>query len=71
MLFRSLVTLYVDGASKGTTTGVTSSLNAQSVISFGRNSAAGTNYFNGSMDEVSIYNVALSGATVLAHYNAR
>jgi hypothetical protein len=46
------------------------SLTAQANINFGR-LASGSNYFAGSMDEVAAYNVALSLATIRAHYQAR
>jgi uncharacterized repeat protein (TIGR01451 family) len=62
--------LYVDGASAGSATGSTASLTAPASIDFGR-IHTGTNYFAGSLDEVATYNVALSQATVTAHYQAR
>ncbi len=36
----------------------------------GRAFATSTNYLNGTLDEVALYNQALPAATVLAHYNA-
>jgi hypothetical protein len=61
--------LYVDGVSAGTATGSTSSLTASPTVAFGR--VQGTNqYYAGYLDEISTYNVALTGAAVLGHYNA-
>jgi hypothetical protein len=62
--------LYVDGVSAGSATGATASLTSPANIHFGR-MQTGTNYFAGSLDEVATYNVALSQATVTAHYQAR
>ena len=62
--------LYVDGAAAGTATGAsTASLTGPSSLSFGR-IQAGNNYLAGSLDEVSIYNVVLSAATISAHFDA-
>ena len=61
--------LYVDGAAAGTATGSVNLLNSQSTLNFGR-SAAGVQYFAGSMDEIALYTSVLSGATVSAHYAA-
>jgi hypothetical protein len=61
--------LYVDGASVGTATGSTASLNASANINFGR-LASGANYFAGALDEVAIYNTALTAPTVADHYHA-
>ena len=36
-----------------------------------RANPAGTNYYQGNLDEIAIYNTVLSGATVTAHYAAR
>ena len=63
------MTLYVDGTAAGTATGSTASLTSQATISFGRAATAIT-YFPGTMDEVALYNIALSQADVTAHYNA-
>ena len=65
-----LMTLYVDGVSRASGNGSTATLNAVANINFGRN-AAGTNYYAGNLDEIAIYNTALSGATIAAHYAAR
>jgi len=61
------LTLYVDGVSAGTANGSTLSLTSPSTINLGR-IQAGSNYLNGSLDEVAVYNTALSAATVTAHY---
>lgn len=65
----SALALYVDGVANGTATGSTASLTASSVLNFGRHALA-NNYFAGSLDEVAVYNTALSAATVLRHYQA-
>lgn len=62
--------LYVDGASAGTATGNVNALTATPTMNIGR-STAGVNYFAGTIDELAVYNTALSAATVAAHRNAR
>ncbi|NKE60447.1 LamG domain-containing protein [Lentzea sp. PSKA42] len=61
--------LYVDGVSAGTATGNTNSLTTPTSINFGR-MANGSNHFEGSLDEVALYNSVLSAATVTAHFSA-
>lgn len=61
--------LYIDGQAQGTGTGGTQSLTAASRMDVGR-IRTGTNYFAGSIDEVSVYSAALSAATALRHYQA-
>ncbi|HSI20581.1 MAG TPA: LamG domain-containing protein [Verrucomicrobiae bacterium] len=63
----STLRLYVDGVANGSTTDTTTgdTTNA-SPLTIG---ARGTNYFQGSLDEVRIYSAALSGANVAALYN--
>ena len=61
--------LYVDGVLAGSATGNTASLTSPANINFGR-IQSGSNYFLGSLDEVAVYNTALSGSTVTSHYNA-
>ncbi len=62
--------LYVDGAAAGTATGAsTASLTGPASLNFGR-IQSGSNYFAGSLDEVAIYNVVLSPATISAHFGA-
>jgi regulation of enolase protein 1 (concanavalin A-like superfamily) len=63
--------LYVDGSAAGTATGTAYiSLNVQPTINIGR-STSQSNYFEGSLDEIALYNTVLTPATVSAHYNAR
>jgi hypothetical protein len=62
--------LYIDGSSVGSATGSTLSLTASPTIDLGR-IATGGNYFAGSLDEVAIYNTALSAAVVADHYARR
>jgi hypothetical protein len=61
--------LYVDGQMENN--GVTNSnpLNANPIIDIGGNTLD-HRYFSGSLDEVAIYQVALTPAQVLAHYKA-
>ena len=62
--------LYVDGVSVITgTPNNTGSLTASSVITFGRAPSGGYHY-SGLLDEIAVYDVVLSGATVAAHYAA-
>jgi hypothetical protein len=61
--------LYVDGTSQGTATASDRTAIASPYIYLGR-IATGGNFFAGSLDEVSTYNVVLSPATVAAHYAA-
>lgn len=61
--------LYVDGVSAGTATGSTVSLTSPPNINLGR-IQTGTNYFAGTLDEVAVYNAALTGTTVTNNYNA-
>lgn len=61
--------LYVDGAFAGTATGSTQSLTSPTTIDIGR-SHDDVRYLAGSLDEVALYNVALSQATVTSHYDA-
>lgn len=65
-----LVTLYVDGASVGTVTCNTNALTASTGVAFARSASSSVNFFGGALDEIAFYNVALSGATVLSHYQA-
>jgi hypothetical protein len=62
--------LYVDGASVATGSGTNSGLTANTVFNFGRvyTAAAGSNYLQGALDEVAIYNVVLDATTVSSHY---
>ena len=64
------IALYVDGAVAGTATGSVNLLTSQPTLNFGR-SAAGVQYYAGSLDEIATYTTALSPTIVTAHYNAR
>jgi hypothetical protein len=63
-----VISLYVDGTLQATGTGNSNILNASSFLTFGR-VASGGGYFNGSLDEVKIYNRALGINEVSALYN--
>jgi hypothetical protein len=60
--------MYVDGVQVGSGAGVGSISNLTSPQQIGRE-ASGSEFFNGSLDEVAIYNHALTQARVQAHYN--
>ena len=62
--------LYVDGAAAGSATGSTAALTSNANINFGRLASA-NNYYQGNLDEIAIYNTALSAAAIAAHYSAR
>ncbi|MBA3781105.1 MAG: LamG domain-containing protein [Nocardioides sp.] len=61
--------LYVDGAAAGSATGSTLSLTSASAINFGR-LLTGTNYYAGVLDEVAVYNTALTPGAIAAHYGS-
>jgi hypothetical protein len=61
--------LYIDGVLAGSATGSTFSLTSAANINFGR-IQSGSNYYAGSLDEVSVYTTVLSASTVAVHYNA-
>jgi Concanavalin A-like lectin/glucanases superfamily len=67
-------TLYVDGVNAGTVTGVggTGLYSSTYPIAIGSQSygLGSSSQFNGIIDDVAVYNYALSSAQVLAHYNA-
>jgi len=66
----STLTLYVNGVSVDTTT-ASGALNTSSgILAIGRRGADATDYFQGAIDEVAVYNTGLSPARVLAHYTA-
>jgi len=62
--------LYIDGSPQDSTTstGLPSNTNSQGVL-FGQN-ASSAEEFDGTIDEVRIYNVALSAAQISTHYNS-
>jgi Concanavalin A-like lectin/glucanases superfamily len=66
----SLMTLYVNGQSVATSTFAGSLTTTTGMLSIGRAGGVASRYFAGSVDEVSVYNKALSASRVLAHYNA-
>lgn len=65
----STMRLYLNGSS------VASQSSSQSIATFATSLRVGNSYsnsaFDGILDEVAVYNVALSGATIAAHYAAR
>ena len=63
-----VIDLYVDGNLQATGTGNTNALNASSFLTFGR-IASGGGYFNGSLDEIEIFNRALGNHEVAALYS--
>ena len=63
-----VISLYVDGTLQATGTGNTNTLNASSSVTFGR-IASGGGYFNGSLDEIEIFNRALGNNEVSALYD--
>ncbi len=68
-----VLTLYVNGKQVGQTTGVTltpSSLGATTSNFLGKGPVSTTPNFKGSLSNVAFYSKALSGAQVLAHYDA-
>ncbi|HEX8629218.1 MAG TPA: LamG domain-containing protein, partial [Catenuloplanes sp.] len=60
--------IYADGVAVATGNGATTSSTTTQTINFGR-LASGTNYFAGSLDEIAVYNTALSAQTVADHFN--
>src|SRR5947209_4933502 len=63
----SAVHLYIDGADvTGTVTNVTLA-NSTSPLAIGQSGASGS-YFKGTIDEVALYNVALTASQVQSHY---
>jgi hypothetical protein len=68
------VTIYVDGSSQTKTTnndtlGSNSILTSNNIYAGGRASSGSGQYFSGSMDELSLWNIELSSAQVTALYN--
>jgi hypothetical protein len=62
--------LYIDGVQYGTTQTGTNGTQASAGTPIYIGSSGGTGeYFNGTLDEVAIYNVALTQTQVTAHYN--
>jgi hypothetical protein len=61
--------IYVDGVAVGTGGSDSTLANAGGASGIGAQLGA-SNFFNGSLDEVAVYNYALSSAQILAHYLA-
>ncbi len=61
--------LYIDGDDATVTDGTPSTSSTASALEFGRHSS-GVQQLNGSLDEIAIYNVALTAGQVAAHYSA-
>jgi hypothetical protein len=64
------IRLYVDGALVQSGTAGTDSLTARPSLTFGR-LATGGNAYAGSLDEIAVYNTALTAGTVTSHYASR
>ncbi len=64
------MTLYIDGVSVATASHTGAISASTKNVALGYNPVAVGNYFPGSLDEVAIYNTALSAARVTVHYNA-
>ena len=63
--------IYVNGVLENTTSASYTSgfTSVNEGISIGRRSSTNNKFFNGSIDEVAVYNSALDAATILQHYN--
>lgn len=67
----STVTLYVNGIGVATTTTIATNLTTTTgSLAIGRMSGTAMQYFNGGIDEVAVYNKALTAAQVRDHYRA-
>lgn len=64
------VTHYRNGATNGSATNSATRADLGGDLIFGKAAASGSPYLNGRLDEVKIYNRALSDAEVLADYNS-
>jgi hypothetical protein len=62
-----VIKLYVDGDLMGSATGTTNALDSQPTLSFGQ-LASVSNSYAGNLDEISVYNIALSATTVAGHF---
>ena len=65
------VRVYVNGTLAGTSISTVPSMKSTSIPFWIANSNSGTDYFNGSIDDVRVYNRALSAAEVAALYQGR
>ena len=63
-----LMSVYVDGVLQATGTAGTQALNASTSLYFGQ-IASGGGFFNGSLDQIEIFNRALGGNEIAALYN--
>lgn len=63
------VKLYVDGVERGTATSSKSSYAMGTAAGYIGSAAGTSEYFKGTMDEVAIYNTALSATRIFSHYN--
>ena len=61
--------LYVDGVLRASGTKANSDFNTETNINIGNSNMASQKYFNGTIDEVRLYNTALSSTAVTALYN--
>lgn len=66
----STVQFYADGATLGSAVAAVQTMVATTTAGALGRYGTGTDYFDGAIDEVSVYNTALSGATINAHYVA-
>jgi len=66
----STLTLYVNGAAVATTTVAGIVNTSTGILAIGRTGGSSTDYFNGQIDEVAVYPIALPAARIYAHYAA-
>jgi len=66
---QSTLYLYVDGVATNASDSTTASLENSGDVWIGRNTYADTIYYDGNIDEVAIFDSALSAAQILAIYN--
>lgn len=64
-----VITLYVDGTSQGTIATNDNALTSAASLTFGR-LQTGINYYQGYLDEVSLYNRVLTASEVTAHHQS-
>ncbi len=65
------LTLYVNSVSVATLTIPSGNIaTSTGIFAIGRKSSTVTNFFNGSIDEIAVYNKALTPDRILAHYTA-
>jgi len=66
----STLTLYINGVSVATAAASGNLVTTTNILAIGRKGSNSSGYFNGAIDEVAIYNKALTAAQVQAHYAA-